>query len=156
MFNSHAVRKPRGEGLGGIGWREAQHGPEMYACSLESQPYPGLHQKKCGQQAEGGDSAPLLCSDETLPGVVHPALEPSALEWHVAIGAGAEEGHKSNPKNLKQFLRHKWCCLVLVLISVQNEIVVSCSKVSFSYRYTVFIKLTKSEHHLFGPTSRDR
>jgi len=28
--------------------------------SLEGQPYPGLHQKQCGQQIEGGDSATLL------------------------------------------------------------------------------------------------
>lgn len=30
-------------------------------CALrpESQPYPGLHQKKSGQQAEGGEPAPL-------------------------------------------------------------------------------------------------
>ena len=32
----------------------------------ESQPYPGLHHKKCGQQVEGGDSAPLLRSGETF------------------------------------------------------------------------------------------
>ncbi|PKU47027.1 rna-directed dna polymerase from mobile element jockey-like [Limosa lapponica baueri] len=32
------------------------------ACSPESQPYPGLHQKKCGQQVKGGNSAPVLCS----------------------------------------------------------------------------------------------
>ncbi|KAK4827887.1 LOW QUALITY PROTEIN: hypothetical protein QYF61_022310 [Mycteria americana] len=28
----------------------------MCTCSPESQSHPGLHQKKCGQQAEGGDS----------------------------------------------------------------------------------------------------
>ena len=32
----------------------------MCACSPEDQPYPGLHQEKCDQQVEGGDSAPLL------------------------------------------------------------------------------------------------
>jgi len=32
----------------------------MCPYSPESQPYHGLHQKKCGQQDEGGDTAPLL------------------------------------------------------------------------------------------------
>lgn len=27
--------------------------------------YPGLPQKQCGQEAEGGDSVPLLCAGET-------------------------------------------------------------------------------------------
>jgi len=47
--------------------------------SKTCQPYPGLHQKH-GQQGEGGDSAPLLRSGQTPPGVLHPALEPLAQE----------------------------------------------------------------------------
>jgi len=42
----------------------------MCTCSPESQPYPGLHQEKRGQQVEEGDSAPLLHSHETPPGVL--------------------------------------------------------------------------------------
>jgi len=39
-------------------------------------------QEKRGQQVEGGDSAPLLCSRETSPQILHPALEPPAQEGH--------------------------------------------------------------------------
>ncbi|GAB0178085.1 hypothetical protein GRJ2_000273800 [Grus japonensis] len=46
----------------------------QYACNPDSQPYPGLHQKQCDQKIKGGDSAPLLSSRETSPGVVCPAL----------------------------------------------------------------------------------
>jgi len=45
-------------------------------------------------QFEGGDSAPLLCSGETAPRVLHPALEPSAQEGHGAVGVGLEEATK--------------------------------------------------------------
>ena len=48
----------------------------MCAHSPESQLYLGLHQKKCGQQVEGGDSALLLHSGETPPAVLCPALGP--------------------------------------------------------------------------------
>ena len=54
----------------------------MYASGPEGQPYPGLHQKQGGQQVKGGDSAPLLRSGETPPGVLRPALEPSAQKGH--------------------------------------------------------------------------
>jgi len=42
--------------------------------SPEGQPYPGLHHKQHGQQDEGGDSAPLLHSGESPPGVLSSAL----------------------------------------------------------------------------------
>jgi len=58
------------------------------------QMYPGLHQKNCGQQGEGGDSVPLLCSGEISRGVLHPALEPSAQKRHGAVGVGPEEATK--------------------------------------------------------------
>jgi len=71
------------------------HKPVMCAHSPEGQPHPGLHQDKRGQQGEGGDSASLLCSGETPPGVLHPALEPSAQERHGPVGAGPEAATKT-------------------------------------------------------------
>jgi len=70
----------------------------MCAHSPESQPYLRLHQKKHGQQVKGGDSAPLLHSGETPPGVLHPTLEPSAQERHGPVGAGVKEGHKNDQR----------------------------------------------------------
>ena len=58
----------------------------MCARSPESQPYPGLHQKKHNQQVEGEDSAPLLCSPETPPGGLCSALGPTTEEGHGAVG----------------------------------------------------------------------
>jgi len=66
----------------------------MCACSREGQLYSGLHQENCGQQGEGGDSAPLLCSGETSPGVLCPALDPSAQDRHASVGLGPEEATK--------------------------------------------------------------
>ena len=66
----------------------------MCTCSPESQLNHGLHLKQHGQQVEGGDSAPLLCSGETAPGVLRPALEPSAQKRHGPVGAGPEEATK--------------------------------------------------------------
>lgn len=48
------------------GW-EAGRDPTTCACSPKSLLHPGLHQKQCGQQGEGYDSAPLLC----FPGSPH-------------------------------------------------------------------------------------
>ncbi|GAB0179235.1 triadin [Grus japonensis] len=68
-------------------------------CTLAAQkakPCPGVHQKKCDQQVEGGDPAPLLRSGETPPGVLCPALGCPVQEGHGAVGAGPEEGHKAD------------------------------------------------------------
>jgi len=64
----------------------------MCACCQESQPYPGLHQKKHCQQVKGGDSAPLVRSRETPLGLL--CLEPPEEERQV--GEGPEEGHKDD------------------------------------------------------------
>ena len=53
--------QPRQKGLWDTGGWEAGHEPATCPCSPERQPYPGLHQKKYGQQGEGGDPACLLC-----------------------------------------------------------------------------------------------
>jgi len=66
----------------------------MCAHSPAGQLYPGLHQEKHGQQGEGGDSAPLLRSGETPPGVLRPTLEPQAHERHGPVGVGPEEATK--------------------------------------------------------------
>jgi len=71
----------------------------MCAHSPESQSYPGMHQKKCGQQVKGGDSVLLLSSGETPSGVLCPALETSAQERHGPVGAGPEEGHKNDQRD---------------------------------------------------------
>jgi len=79
----------------------------MCARSPEGQPYPGLHQKQRGQQVEGGDSAPLLCSGDTPSGVLCPVLGPSAQERPGAVGVGPEEGHEDDPRAGASLLRGK-------------------------------------------------
>ena len=82
------------EGLADTGGWEAGHRPTVCTHSPEGQLYPGLHPQQRGQQGEGGDSAPLLRSGETSPGVLHPALEPSAQDRHGPVGVGPEEATK--------------------------------------------------------------
>lgn len=41
---------------------------------LHNQLYPGMHPKKCGQQAEGDGSSPSTLLLKSPPGVLHPTL----------------------------------------------------------------------------------
>ena len=72
--------QPCGEGPGDTGGWKRRYEPAMCACSSESQLYPGLHKKKCGQQVKVGDAPPLHCSGEILRGVLHPALKSSVQD----------------------------------------------------------------------------
>ena len=64
--------------------------------SPESQLYSGLHQKKYGQHAEGGDPAPQLRATKASPGVLHPDVESSVQKRHGPVGAQPEDGHKKS------------------------------------------------------------
>ena len=70
----------------------------MCPLSPESQLHSELHQKKCGQQGEGGDPAPLLCAGESSLGVLCPNVESSVQERHGPVGACTEKGHKNDPR----------------------------------------------------------
>jgi len=70
----------------------------MCTYSPEGQLYPGLHQEKCDQEGEGGDSAPLLCSHVTLTGVLRTVPGTITQEGHGVVGAGPEEGHKDDQR----------------------------------------------------------
>jgi len=71
----------------------------MLPGSSESQPYPGLHQKKHGQQCKGGEPACLLCTAEASPGVLRPDVESSIQERHGPTEALPEESHRNDPRN---------------------------------------------------------
>lgn len=62
------------------------------------QQYPGLHQKRGGQQGAGGDRPPLLCPPEAPPAVLCPGLGPPAQGGHGAVGVGPGERHEDDQR----------------------------------------------------------
>lgn len=53
--------------------------------NVESKLCPGQHQKDCGQQGKGRDSAPLLHSHEIPPGVLHLPLVFATQERYESV-----------------------------------------------------------------------
>jgi len=90
--------------LAATGGLKDGHEPTTCTCSPEGQTSPGLHQKKHGQQVEGDDSVPLLHSGESPPGVLCPALKPSAQERHGLVRVGPEESHRKDQRDATSFL----------------------------------------------------
>ena len=85
--------------------REAGREPSMCLHSPESQTYPGLFQKKCGQLVKGGDPAPLLCTGEVSLRVLHPDVKYSAEGRHGPIAAHPAYSYKNDPMDGTPLLR---------------------------------------------------
>ncbi|KAJ7406561.1 hypothetical protein BTVI_65118 [Pitangus sulphuratus] len=71
-------------------WTPSHANPCGYGTTTGPKVNRVLYQNKCGQQVEGGDSAPLLCPGKTSPGVLHPAPESPEQERYEA---GPEESY---------------------------------------------------------------
>ena len=52
------------------------------------------HEKKPGQQLEGGVPAPLLCTGEASPGMLHPDVESSVWGKQGPVGVHPKQGHR--------------------------------------------------------------
>lgn len=74
------------------------------ACSLQSQSYLGLLEKKHGQQVKGHDSPSPLWSPEIPSGVLCPALEFPRKEEHRTVRIGPEEDHEGDQNAEATFL----------------------------------------------------
>ncbi|XP_015714068.1 protein THEMIS isoform X2 [Coturnix japonica] len=82
-----------------------EHIRKAFQDSRFCQLYPRLQQEKHGQQDERGDPAPLLCSGETSPGVLHPGVESSVQERHRSVGAHLKGCYKSDPRDGRPLLQ---------------------------------------------------
>lgn len=94
LGNEWVECSPREKDFGGRGGWITAHKLAMCVCSPETQSYPGMHQNKHDQQAEGGESLRLLRCHETTPGLLHPGLWTPTQERHRLLRADTEEGHK--------------------------------------------------------------
>lgn len=80
-----------------VAWRKKQIWDSKVHLQPKKPTVSRLHQKKCDQQLEGGNSAPLLYSRETPPSVSHSALGLPVQERHTPVREG-EENHENDQK----------------------------------------------------------
>ena len=76
--NPHAMLQARGRVAGklcgekgGVNLQQAEHDPSVCPGSHECQWHPGLHQKWCSQQEQGGDCPSVLCTSKTVPQLLY-------------------------------------------------------------------------------------
>ena len=74
------------------------HKPAVCICSPGEQAYPGLHQKKSGQQGERGWLSSLLCPCEVPSGLLHSSLVPPAQDVCGTTRVCPTEGHKNDQR----------------------------------------------------------
>jgi len=67
----------------------------------KKQSYPGMHQKQCGQQGEGGDLVPFLCTGESA---VSSCGVFCTGETYICVVC-PEEGHRNGPGDGTPLLR---------------------------------------------------
>ena len=60
--------------------------------------------KEVWPAGQGDDPAPLLCTGETSPGVLHPDAWSSIQERHRLVGVHLEEGHKNDSRDGTAYL----------------------------------------------------
>ena len=84
-------------GLGYVCWWEVQCELAVYTSSLESQLYPGLHQKELAQQGKKLFPSTLHC--ESSSGVLHSTPVPSMQERHGPTAVSPEDEYKDGQRS---------------------------------------------------------
>lgn len=92
FYPSRLSKQTHQDGLLGTGGWKARQDPSVCIHSPGKQLYPGLHKRRHGQQNEGGGSASLFWSGETL---LCSVLGSSAQERQGSAQAGPEEEHRN-------------------------------------------------------------